>query len=297
MRGAALLATVVAPFVAAVQDAEATSKGHEAKPCGIVAKGAADYRIKARKVTCRFARKWSRAYLNRRGTPNAFDCYRPNTTVTFYCADGAKAYWGERLTATAAHPGHGPVLVDVGGLAFKPADIRVGTSDTVLWIWTGPDVDHTVTADPGQAEQFDSDPEGGPSRRLDDSFAHRFTRPGSYTYFCRRHPDRMKGKVRVVELAGPGDTSPPRLARVRVGEAGRRLAFRLSERAVVLARIQTRARESWRSVRDFNVFARKGRNRARIPLRGLPPGRYRLRLTAYDDADNPSRPAFARLAV
>jgi plastocyanin len=285
MRGAALLAAVVTLF-AAVQAADATA-GHEAKRCGILAKGAADYRIKARKLTCRFAKKWSRAYLNRRSSAPGFDCYRAGTNVTFYCANGAKAYWAERLTATAAnHPGHGPIRVDVQALAFKPPAIKVGTGDTVLWIWTDPDLDHTVTADAGQVEQFDSE----------STFAHRFNRPGTYSYFCRRHPDQMKGTVMVVELP-PGDTKPPRLTRVRVERKRGRIAFTLSERAVVLGRIMRRTRAGWRSARDFNVFARKGRNRARPPLRGLAPGRYRLRLTAYDDADNASRPAFARLRV
>ena len=303
MRGAALLTAVVASFIAAVQPArtatqQSTTAGHEAKRCGILAKGSADYRIKARKVSCRFARRWSRAYLNRRRSATGFDCYRAGTNVTFYCANGAKAYWAERLAATtAAHPGHGPVRIDVGGLAFRPADIRVGTRDTVLWVWTGPDLDHTVTADPGQAEQFDSDPDGTPNHQRDDSFGHFFTRPGTYSYFCRSHPDQMKGTITVVELPGLGDTTRPRLTRVRVGRAGRRIAFTLSEGAIVLARIQRRARGRWRSARDFDVFARRGRNRARLPLRGLAPGRYRVRLKAYDDADNASRPAFARLRI
>jgi plastocyanin len=302
MRGAVLLATAVTPFFAAVQPAEANRAGHEAKRCGILAKASADYRIKARNLTCRFAKKWSRAYLNRRAVPDGFDCYRPGTNVTFYCANGSKAYWAERLTGaasatTAAHPGHGPVPVDVGNQAFKPPSIRVGTGDTVIWVWEGPDLDHTVTAHPGQAEQFDSDPGGTPSRARDDSFSHRFTRIGTYTYFCRVHPDQMNGSVEVVELTGLGDTRRPRLTRVRVGPEGRRVAFTLSERAILLLRIQRRVRDRWRSMRDFDVFARKGRNTARLPLRGLAPGRYRVRLTAYDDADNASRPAFARLRI
>ncbi len=231
-------------------------------------------------------------------SPGGFDCYRAGTNVTFYCANGAKAYWAERLTATAAnHPGHGPVRVDVGDGAFKPADIRIGTGDTVLWVWSGPDLDHTVTADPGQAERFDSDPGGTPSHQPNDSFAHRFTSTGTYSYFCRRHPDQMKGTIRVARLQGLGDTTRPRLTRVRVGPNGRRIAFTLTEGAIVLARIQRRARSGWRSARNFDVFARKGRNRARLPLRGLAPGRYRVRLIAYDDADNASRPAFARLRI
>lgn len=126
--------------------------------------------------------------------------------------------------------------VDVGAGAFRPSDIRIGTGDTVLWVWSGPDLDNTVTADPGQAEQFDSDPGGTPDRKLGDSFAHRFTSTGTYSYFCRRHPDQMKGTIRVVKLQGLGDMTRPRLT-------------------------------------------------------------YRVRLTAYDDADNAPRPAFARLRI
>ena len=302
MRRAALLTAAVTSLIAAVQPAEAaresSTAGHEAKRCGIVAKGSADYRIKGRKVTCRFARRSARAYLNRRRAAAGFDCYRPGTDVTFYCAKGAKAYWGERLAATvAAHPGHGPVPIDVAGQAFTPNEVRVGTGDTVLWVWAGPDLDHTVTADPGQLERFDSDPDGTPEHKADDSFSHFFDRPGSYTYFCRRHPDQMKGTVRVVELPGLGDTKRPRLTGVHVGPQGRRVAFWLSERAIVLVRIQRRARGKWRSVRDFDVFARRGRQRPLLPLRGLSPGRYRVHLVAYDDADNASRPAFARLVI
>ena len=108
MRGAAQLATAVTLLIAAVQPGHANSAGHEAKRCGVLAKGSVDYRIKARNVTCRFARRASRAYLNRRSVPAGFDCYRPGTNVTFYCANGAKAYWGERLTGFthAQHAGY-----------------------------------------------------------------------------------------------------------------------------------------------------------------------------------------------
>lgn len=74
VRGAVLLATAVTLLFAAVQPAETKRAGHEAKRCGILAKGSADYRIEARKLTCRFAKKWSRAYLNRRGVPGGVDC-------------------------------------------------------------------------------------------------------------------------------------------------------------------------------------------------------------------------------
>jgi hypothetical protein len=48
---------------------------------------------------------------------------------------------------------------------------------------------------------------------------------------------------------------------------------------------------------EFRRLRPQRPNRARLPLRGLEPGGYRVRLTAYDDADNASRPAFARLRI
>jgi plastocyanin len=195
--------------------------------------------------------------------------------------------------ATAAHPGHGPEQVRVGGFSFGPAEARVGTGDTVLWIWTGPDFRHTVTSDPGQAESFDSDPGGTQDRPPNGYFAHRFTRPGRYTYVCRRHPDLMRGAIEVVELPAASDGTAPRLTRVRVKR--KRVAFTVDERATVLGRLERRVRGRWRPRRSFDVTARRGRNRARLPLSGLTRGRYRVRLTAYDAADNRSRPAFARV--
>jgi plastocyanin len=123
------------------------------------------------------------------------------------------------------------VRVDIGGEAFKPADIRIGTGDTVLWVWSGPDLDHTVTADPGQADQFDSDPGRTPNHELDDSFAHRFTKTGTYSYLCRRHPDQMKGTITVVKLQGLGDTKRPRLTRVRVESKQRRIPSKGASRS------------------------------------------------------------------
>ena len=172
----------------------------------------------------------------------------------------------------------------------------VSVGDTVLWVWTGPDLDHTVSADPGQSESFDSDPDGTPEHPKDDSFAKTFSEAGRFTYRCRIHP-AMRGAIEVIDLATELDTERPVLARLRVNPSRRRIAFRISEGAVVLGRIQRRIRGHWRSRRDFDVFAERGLNRARLPLRGLAPGRYRVRLTAYDDADNRSRPAFAPLVL
>lgn len=189
--------------------------------------------------------------------------------------------------SAAAHPGHGPEEVRVDAGVFAPASVTVATGDTVIWSW-GAEPGHSVTADPGHAERFDSDPgTATPSHPRDDLYAHVFTRTGTFGYHCKVHPLTMQGTVTVVETPGGDDITRPVLSRVRV--RGRLLTFRLSERATVLARIERRMRGRWRVRRDFDVFAHRGLNRRRLPLRGLAPGRYRLRLTAYDDADKRSR--------
>lgn len=187
----------------------------------------------------------------------------------------------------SAHPGHGPEQVLIARGAFALPKVTVGTGDTVLWLWSGPDVEHSVTADPGQNESFDSDPSGTPSHRIFDVYSHRFTQLGRFTYHCRVHPDTMRGEVEVVALPSTNDRRRPSITRVRV-RAGR-LRFTASERATVLVRIERRHLRRWRASRDLDVKARRGRNRVRLPLRGLEPGSYRIRMTAYDAADNRSR--------
>jgi plastocyanin len=200
------------------------------------------------------------------------------------------------LPGTAvAHPGHGPEEVRVGAGAFAPASVTVGTGDTVIWSW-GSEPGHSVTADPGQAERFDSDPgTAAPSHPPADLFAHVFRSTGEFGYHCKVHPLTMRGTVTVVETPGSDDLARPVLSRLLV--RGRLLTFLVSERATVLARIELRVRGRWRVRRDFDVYARRGLNRRRLPLGGLGPGRYRLRLTAYDDADNRSRTKRVRLRI
>jgi hypothetical protein len=70
---------------------------HTAKRCGIVASGAADFRVNARKVRCRFATRWTRAYLARRSEPSGWRCYRPGGDIASYCTRGSRAFWAKRL--------------------------------------------------------------------------------------------------------------------------------------------------------------------------------------------------------
>jgi plastocyanin len=214
-------------------------------------------------------------------------------------------------TDGAGHGGHGSTPVDIGQFEYRPAELVIYRGDMVNWVWRGPDTDHSVTAEPGQAEQFDSDPDGPPgvdTHAVGDNFTHTFTRTGRFTYRCRVHAF-MTGAVVVKEPSqgGPRDRRAPAIrslkVRPRVFCVGRgcpkpKVKIRLSERASLNPDIQRRRRGRWKLARDLPLmFLRKGRNRERLPVRGLKPGRYRLVGYASDAAGNDSRNRRARFRV
>jgi plastocyanin len=86
-----------------------------------------------------------------------------------------------------------PAPVEVHTFQFNRSSIEVPVGTEV--VWSNRDaVEHTVTS--GAPDSAD----GGFAGDLADSgavFRHRFDRPGSYRYFCQRHPF-MRGEIRVV---------------------------------------------------------------------------------------------------
>jgi plastocyanin len=79
--------------------------------------------------------------------------------------------------------------VTIQGMAFSPAAVHAKVGDTVVWS-NADDQDHTVIAADGS---FNSGNIG--SGR---SFEHKFTRAGTFGYYCKYHP-RMKGSVVVAQ--------------------------------------------------------------------------------------------------
>ncbi|HVJ76906.1 MAG TPA: cupredoxin domain-containing protein [Hyphomicrobium sp.] len=78
------------------------------------------------------------------------------------------------------------VRVTIADLVFSPADITVKAGDTVEWV-NNDFVDHTATAKNGA---WDVMIPAGKSAHL------KMTKVGTFTYFCRVHPD-MVGTIRV----------------------------------------------------------------------------------------------------
>ena len=211
----------------------------------------------------------------------------------------------------------GPALgadqdVRISAFAFSPARVNVDPGETVTWRWAGPDTNHSVTARSGQEESFDSDPGRFPSSAdhpPGDSFAHTFSRPGTFRYFCKVHPS-MEGSVVVggspSEPPADGDAQAPVLRAFSVRPASvctRRtrncprtravVRFRLSEAAALRVRILRGAR----TVRSFEARRSAGSRRLPLPTARLAPGRYRVELVATDAAGNASRAAAAGLRV
>ena len=249
-------------------------------------------------------------------------------------AVGAAAATAAALAVLAGPALSADQTVSVANNRYSPSEVTINQNEKVTWRFDGPDTNHSVTSDPGQAESFDSDPGRNPSsvdHPPGSTFSHTFTRTGSFTYYCKVHPS-MRGRVNVTApgqapppggeprpgqppAGGAGD-DPPRIGSVRVSPtslcarrtrrcrtvAGR-LRFRLSEDASVRARIELvraarrRARGSARLVRSMSFSAEAGSQSVRLSGRRLRAGRYRAVLVATDGAGNESAPARAHFSV
>jgi plastocyanin len=128
--------------------------------------------------------------------------------------------------------------VTVAGYAFSPETVTIHPGDAVTWSWTGPDRNHTVTSDPGQAEGFESHPglatplvaDGPPG----ETFSHTFTKTGAFTYFCRVHP-YIRGKVTVLAAGAPPPDRTPPTTRLRILSASLRTVARSGRLRVTVA--------------------------------------------------------------
>ena len=78
-------------------------------------------------------------------------------------------------------------VVQVSEYAFTAPSVTVKAGQAVVWHNTG-NVAHTVTETSGH--DFNS-PEINPGQ----TYVQTFDKPGTYTYICSIHPDRMKGTV------------------------------------------------------------------------------------------------------
>ena len=203
----------------------------------------------------------------------------------------------------SSHTGHGPIRASVGLYAYSPSEIRLVTGDVVNWVWDGPDTNHTVTADPGQAMKFDSDPgvpAGSVQHSEGDNYFTAFHRAGRFTYSCRVHPF-MRGTIVVRDPFKPVFSRfavRPRRFCTAPGCRQGRLRILISESAVLRGRVQRRTQNGFRNVRRVGPLQlRFGRSSRRLPVAGLATGSYRVAAVAIDSAGNRSKQVRAGFTV
>ncbi|WP_280586004.1 halocyanin domain-containing protein [Halorubrum sp. Boch-26] len=113
-----------------------------------------------------------------------------------YLAD-ARMYDG----TIADYTGQDEVTVSVGagdvGFAFDPAAIRIDSSTTVVWEWTGEGGAHNVASVEGSESDFNS---GDAVGEEGETFEQSFDNTGIQLYQCTPHQaNGMLGAIEVVE--------------------------------------------------------------------------------------------------
>src|SRR3954447_4233792 len=189
----------------------------------------------------------------------------------------------------------------VANFAFDPSTVTINQGDSVTWTFAGPDTNHSVTSNPNQADSFDSDPGRTPTSAdhlPGSTLAHTFNTSGTFTYLCKVH-SFMTGKVIVNGPGGepPPDTTAPAFTGVSA-KGGRKckkgarhchakpttVKFTVSEDATVRLAVPKRPKAG--VTRSFKA----GAHSIKLSVKQLPPGKYKLKLTATDAAGNASAP-------
>lgn len=88
----------------------------------------------------------------------------------------------------------------------KDPEIKLGES--VTWDFIGPDLQHSVTGQPPNATQWDSDPgQSMPIQPLGREYKVTFDQPGEYFFVCKIHTS-VQGTVTVLPEPGDPDSDP-----------------------------------------------------------------------------------------
>ena len=228
------------------------------------------------------------------------------------CVTLATAAAAAALPAPAnPHPGHGPIVIAIGGFKFDPATVNVVQGDPVLFYWKGPDTNHSATSDDGAPMAFDSDQGKAPgqvSHKVQDGWSVAMTTPGTYGFHCKVHPS-MRGTINVAPYVQPAPAPPPKVTRLKASpmrlcsrrshrctHPGTLLSITLDNPADVQVRIARRAGGATLEEVDFG--APPGTTRKRVSFGSLKPGAYRITVVAVDTATGASgKPARINVQV
>jgi len=118
------------------------------------------------------------------------------------------------LLAALAGLGLAPVLASADSTRVSISDFRwskdaeVDLGESVTWDFIGPDLQHSVTGQPPNATQWDSDPnQSMPIQALGREYKVTFDQPGVYFFMCKIHTS-VQGTVTVNDVPGDPDSDP-----------------------------------------------------------------------------------------
>jgi plastocyanin len=182
--------------------------------------------------------------------------------------------------------------VAVGDDFFNPSTVQIAAGDTVKWVFEQNSVgNHNISTKANQPESFDSDPGRPPpliSHPPGYTYSYTFNKDNvEVDYTCRVHPTTMNGTVRVG--SPPADTAAPAVTGVKakVAKKAVRIGFKLDEDATVVLKV-AKAKKPKRALRTVRKSLAAGTRSIKVRRKGLAEGRYRVTITAEDDAGNTS---------
>ena len=209
-----------------------------------------------------------------------------------------------------------PALADASNRRIAISDykwsddsLHLDLGEHVTWYWTGPDLMHSITGQPPNATQWDSDPGTLPQHSIGDDYELTFDKPGVYRFQCKIH-SLVRGTVTVSDTPGNPEAEPdpvpksnvdrtaPKMRGVKLpvkfGKRGGPLQYSLNEPAkldVEYYRFSNKGKRRFAGYAKYKGYV--GYNRARIGKRKPhfkpKPGRYLVEMRVTDESNNSSK--------
>lgn len=207
--------------------------------------------------------------------------------------------------------------VAISDYQWSIPDVEIDLGEHVTWYWTGPDTMHSITGQPPNATQWDSDPGTLPNHPIGDDFQLDFDQPGVYEFQCKIH-SLVRGTVTVSNQPGDPvaepdpvpksnvDLTPPKMRRIalsgRFGPRGAPLTYSLNEAGKLEAEYYRYSHGGKPRFAGYATYqAHVGFNNARIGQRKPhfrpKPGRYLVELRVSDAAHNVSKAKKRRFRI
>jgi len=207
--------------------------------------------------------------------------------------------------------------ISISDYQWSNDQVDIDLGEHVTWYWTGPDTMHSVTGQPPNASQWDSDPGSLPKHNIGDNYQLSFDQPGIYHFQCKIH-SLVRGTVVVSNTPGDPSSEPdpvpksnvdlkaPRMRKLELarkfGPSGSPLRYSLDEAGkldVEYYRYSRKGKKRYAGYATYKAYV--GYNRARIGKRKPhfkpKPGRYLVELRVTDKSNNVSKPKKKRFRI